>query len=75
MTGGPAVPVGTAVRDTVRDRIGVVMAHEGPYLQLRPLGGGREWDADPAYVEPLTPEDVLRARVAETNARSRHRRE
>jgi len=75
MTGGPTVPVGTAVRDTVRDRIGVVMAHEGPYLQLRPLGGGREWDADPACVEPLPPEDVLRARVAETNARSRHGRE
>ncbi|HZG05323.1 MAG TPA: hypothetical protein VE546_17425 [Streptomyces sp.] len=64
-------PPGTAVRDTARDRVGVVMGHEGPYLQLRPLSGGREWDADPEHVRPLTPEELLRARVAETNARSR----
>jgi hypothetical protein len=64
-------PPGTAVRDTVRDRVGVVMGHEGPYLQLRPLSGGREWDADPDHVRPLTPAELLHARLAETNARSR----
>jgi hypothetical protein len=64
-------PPGTAVRDTVRDRVGVVMGHEGPYLQLRPLSGGREWDADPDRVRPLTAAELLRARLAETNARSR----
>ncbi|MFE4546066.1 hypothetical protein [Streptomyces sp. NPDC056785] len=38
-----AVPgVGAAVHDTVRDRVGRVMGHEGPYLQVRPLGGGVE---------------------------------
>ncbi|MPY61748.1 hypothetical protein FNH08_32765 [Streptomyces spongiae] len=47
------------------------MGHEGPYLQLRPLSGGREWDAAPDHVRPLTPEELLRARLAETNARSR----
>ncbi|WP_240926534.1 hypothetical protein [Streptomyces sp. JB150] len=47
------------------------MGHEGPYLQLRPLSGGREWDADPARVRPLTAGELLRARLAETNARSR----
>jgi hypothetical protein len=64
-------PPGTAVRDTVRDRVGVVMGHEGPYLQLRPLSGGREWDAAPDRVRPLTAAELLHARLAETNARSR----
>jgi hypothetical protein len=67
----PAPAVGTAVRDTARDRIGTVMGHEGPYLQLRPLSGGREWDADAGRVQLLTPAELLSARVAETNARSR----
>lgn len=67
----PSPSPGTAVRDTVRDRVGVVMGREGPYLQLRPLSGGREWDAAPGHVRPLTPEELLRARLAETNARSR----
>ncbi|MEU4966786.1 hypothetical protein AB0G27_15365 [Streptomyces smyrnaeus] len=47
------------------------MRREGPYLQLRPLGGGREWDADPGRVRLLTHAEVLSARVAEVNARSR----
>jgi hypothetical protein len=71
MSGEPAVPVGTAVLDTARDRIGLVMGHEGPYLQLRPLGGGREWDAVPERVERVDPAELLRARVAEANSRSR----
>lgn len=65
MTGGPAIPVGTAVRDPARDRIGLVMGHEGPYLQLRPLGGGREWDAVPERVEPIGRAELPRAPVAE----------
>jgi hypothetical protein len=69
--GDPPVPVGTAVRDTARDQVGLVMGHEGPYVQLRPLGGGREWDADPKRVEPLSPAELLSARVADANARSR----
>lgn len=68
-SGGPAF--GETVRDTANDRIGVVMDHHGPYLQLRPLGGGCEWDADPARVELLSQAELLRARVAEANARSR----
>jgi hypothetical protein len=69
---GPATPPpGTAVRDTARDRVGVVMGHVGTYLQLRPLSGGREWDADPRRVRPLTPPELLRARLAEVNERSR----
>lgn len=64
-------PPGTTVRDTAHSRIGVVMGHEGSHLRLRPLSGGREWNADPGHVQPLTPAELLRARVAEANARSR----
>ncbi|MGY1438589.1 hypothetical protein [Streptomyces reniochalinae] len=49
------------------------MAAEGPHLQLRPLAGGREWDADPDRVQLLTHAELLSARVAEVNARSRGR--
>src|SRR5687767_3851531 len=31
-------PVGAYVVDTRTERIGVVMGHEGPYVQLRPYG-------------------------------------
>jgi hypothetical protein len=63
--------VGTAVRDTARDRVGMVMGHEGPYLQLRPLSGGREWDADAGCIQLLDPAELLSVRVAEANARNR----
>ncbi|MFJ2391509.1 hypothetical protein ACIOTI_02005 [Streptomyces sp. NPDC087843] len=67
-----AVPgVGVAVHDTVRDRVGRVMGHEGPYLQVRPLGGGVEWDAEPGHLRPLSQDELLSALVAEANARSR----
>ncbi|MEU1212075.1 hypothetical protein ABZ424_06350 [Streptomyces sp. NPDC005790] len=64
-------PLGAAVHDGGSGRVGLVMGHEGPYLQLRPLGGGREWDADPARLRPLGPAELLSARVADANARSR----
>ncbi|WP_446038318.1 hypothetical protein [Streptomyces sp. SID1121] len=70
MTDGPPA-VGDTVHDPARDRVGVVMGGVGPYVQLRPLGGGREWDADPNRVRPLTPAELLSARVSEANARSR----
>ncbi|WRZ96337.1 hypothetical protein OHB54_13825 [Streptomyces sp. NBC_01007] len=57
--------------DRARDRVGRVMGHEGPHLQIRPLGGGVEWDADPRHVRTLGQDESLRALVAEANARSR----
>ncbi|NJQ01259.1 hypothetical protein [Streptomyces zingiberis] len=67
----PTPPPGTAVRDTVRARVGIVTGHEGPYLRLRPLSGGREWAADPADVHPLDASELLSAQVAEANTRTR----
>ena len=63
-----APEVGELALDTERDRVGVVMGHEGPYVQLRPPGGGREWDADPAKIRPADVADELRFRVGEQNA-------
>ncbi|MGY1501333.1 hypothetical protein ACW4TU_32940 [Streptomyces sp. QTS52] len=66
--------VGAAVHDSARDRVGRVMGHEGPYMQLRPLAGGREWDAEPNRLRTLTPAELLSVLVAEANARSRQPR-
>ncbi|THA35472.1 hypothetical protein E6R18_04515 [Streptomyces sp. A1277] len=71
MTDDGVPRVGTAVHDAGSGRVGLVMGHEGPCLQLRPLAGGREWEADPADLRPLDPAELLSARVAEANARSR----
>ncbi|MER7052717.1 hypothetical protein [Streptomyces sp. NPDC000351] len=68
---GEVPAVGEAVRDTARDRVGRVMGHEGPYVQVRPLGGGREWDADPCHVRTLGQDELLSALLAEVNARAR----
>ncbi|MGW6732977.1 hypothetical protein [Streptomyces sp. NPDC055013] len=64
-------PIGSYVVDTYRGTIGVVMGHEGPYVQLRPYGGGKEWDAEPGAVRTATPAERLRAATAYANARSR----
>ncbi|GHE67640.1 hypothetical protein GCM10014715_21720 [Streptomyces spiralis] len=64
-------PVGSYAMDTGTGRVGVVMAHEGPYVQLRPLGGGKEWDCPPERVRAATPAERLSAATAHANARSR----
>lgn len=66
--------IGDTVEDTARRRVGKVMGYEGPYVQLRPIGGGREWDAEPRHLRPLTLIEALSAGVAEANARSRGER-
>ncbi|NUP19056.1 MAG: hypothetical protein HOZ81_23785 [Streptomyces sp.] len=64
-------PIGSYVVDTRSGRIGVVMGHEGPYVQLRPYGGGKEWDAEPGSVRRASQAERLRAATAYANARSR----
>ncbi|MBV7697727.1 hypothetical protein [Streptomyces sp. TRM70350] len=59
------------VEDTATRKVGRVMGFEGPYVQLRPLGGGVEWDAKPETLKPVTVSDGLSAAVAAANARSR----
>ncbi|MFI0528561.1 hypothetical protein ACH3XX_00755 [Streptomyces scabiei] len=63
--------VGDVVEDTDRKRVGKLMSIEGDNAWLRPLGGGREWDARPERLRPATPAQALSANVAAANARSR----
>ncbi|MDX2606609.1 hypothetical protein [Streptomyces caniscabiei] len=49
-----------------RDRV-------GPYAMLRPVGGGREWEADPATLRPATPAERLGAQVQAANRRTKRR--
>ncbi|MDN3023408.1 hypothetical protein [Streptomyces sp. S.PB5] len=64
---GERPPVGTHARDTRDGRIGEVMGHVGGNVQLRPLGGGREWDCPPESIGAVPPEEVLRERVRHRN--------
>lgn len=57
--------------DSRDGRIGEVMGHVGGYVQLRPLGGGREWDCPVEALTPAPPGEVLRARVRELNRQAR----
>ena len=63
--------LGDIVEDTGTDKFGTVMGFCGPYVQLRPVGGGREWDAEPDTLRSATLSEALSAGVAVANARSR----
>lgn len=63
--------VGDTVEDTSTGKFGKVMGHDGPYVQLRPIGGGLEWDAKPGDVQPATDAQALSSAIAAANARSR----
>ncbi|RPE44063.1 hypothetical protein EDD90_7286 [Streptomyces sp. Ag109_O5-1] len=65
------LPVGSCAVDTRTGRLGIVMGHEGPYVQLRPYGGGREWDAHPDAVRAATQAERTGATAAHADARSR----
>ncbi|MEW2115589.1 hypothetical protein AB0945_10410 [Streptomyces sp. NPDC005474] len=64
--------IGRLVRDG-KGRVGRYMGKGGPYAILRPVGGGREWEADLESLEPLTDAEALSVEVRETNARSGRR--
>lgn len=58
---------GSFAMDARDGRVGRVTGHAGPYVRLRPPGGGAEWDCPPDCVRPAPPGLVLRARVTEVN--------
>lgn len=64
-------PIGSYAVDTSTGQVGRVMGHEGPYVQLRPFGGGREWDCPPEMLRTATTTERLRAATAYENRRSR----
>lgn len=63
--------IGELAKDTSRNRIGVVMDEVGGRVQIRPIGGGAEWDALPDNVEPPSAREELSARLAIKNRNRR----
>lgn len=63
---GPSIAV-----DLRTGRIGEVMGRVGGRVQLRPVGGGREWDCRPEDVGEAGSGDVLRERVRALNRAAR----
>lgn len=58
------------VMDMETSKVGVVMGHHGSdRVQLRPLNGGREWDA--FRLRRLTPSEEMSVRDEARNALSR----
>ncbi|MCX4666193.1 hypothetical protein OG453_05865 [Streptomyces sp. NBC_01381] len=72
MNEDPRVPEeGTYAVDHRDGSVGQVMGCEGGLVQLRPLGGGREWDCPPESVGQAPPGEVLRERVRQVNREGR----
>ncbi|MFG2724053.1 hypothetical protein [Streptomyces canus] len=63
--------IGELAKDSARDRIGVVMGALGGRVQMRPIGGGTEWDVMPDNVVAPSPREELSARLAIRNGYSR----
>ena len=68
---GERPAVGAYATDVRDGRVGEVMGHVGGRVQLRPVGGGREWECPPEAVGAAPPEEVLRARVRSRNREAR----
>jgi hypothetical protein len=70
--GQPHTPaIGETAKDIKSGKLGVVKGNDGPYYQMRPLGGGREWDVNPENIREANPDEILRERVAVANRQSR----
>jgi len=61
---------GALLYDPATDKVGEYQDKSGPYALLRPVGGGREWQADPGSLRPATDAERLRAGVRAANART-----
>ncbi|MEU9447098.1 hypothetical protein [Streptomyces sp. NPDC048277] len=64
------IEAGTVVYDPRSDKVGEYRGNAGPYALLRPVGGGREWEACPESLRPATTEERLSAEVRAANRRS-----
>ncbi|MDH2391781.1 hypothetical protein QCN29_23975 [Streptomyces sp. HNM0663] len=63
--------VGELAMDQRTGRIGVVMGEIGGRVQMRPIGGGIEWEAMPGDVVAPRAREELSARLAVRNGNSR----
>ncbi|MCZ4101881.1 hypothetical protein O3W51_37610 [Streptomyces sp. H39-C1] len=60
--------VGALAVDTAKRRTGHVMGRVGPYIQLRPVGGGTEWGACPEDVKPAGTDGQTGTRVDDASS-------
>lgn len=63
--------IGELAKDSASGRIGVVMGDLGGRVQMRPMRGGKEWDAMPDNVVALGAREELSARLTIKNGNSR----
>ncbi|MFC4464936.1 hypothetical protein ACFPH6_10345 [Streptomyces xiangluensis] len=64
---------GALVYDVGARKVGEYRDKAGPYAMLRPVGGGREWEADPALLRPATQEERIDASLMAANHRTKRR--
>lgn len=62
---------GALLYDPDTGKVGEYQDSVGPYALLRPVGGGREWQADPGSLRPATDAERIRAGVHAANNRAR----
>ncbi|MFF8845465.1 hypothetical protein ACF08N_22525 [Streptomyces sp. NPDC015127] len=63
--------IGDLAKDTANGKLGIVMGEIGGRVQMRPVGGGIEWDAMPDNVVSPKAREELSARLAVRNANTR----
>ncbi|KPI10173.1 hypothetical protein OK074_3176 [Actinobacteria bacterium OK074] len=61
---------GELLYDPATRKVGEYQDRAGPHAMLRPVGGGREWGADPTTLRTPTREERLSAEVKAVNARA-----
>ncbi|WP_411141532.1 hypothetical protein [Streptomyces sp. x-80] len=61
---------GAVVYDPATRKVGEYQTAAGPYALLRPVGGGLEWEADPAQIRLATASERLSAGVQAANNRA-----
>lgn len=62
--------IGELAKDSATGRIGVVMGEIGGRVQMRPVRGGKEWEAMPGNVLPPSAREELSTRLAVRNSDS-----
>lgn len=62
---------GRLLYDPATGKVGEYRDRAGPYVMLRPVGGGVEWQADPETVRPATDRERIGASVQAVNQRTR----
>ncbi|BDD73685.1 MULTISPECIES: hypothetical protein [Streptomyces violaceoruber group] len=61
---------GTVLYDTAAAKVGEYRGRSGARVLLRPLGGGREWEAEPPVLRPATDRERLGASLRAANDRT-----